>query len=314
MSNAIHIVVAGSSRREVAIHTLLRPASWISIIAALVLALPASATPTPGPEPPVFVGAGDIASCNHDNDEATARLLDEIEGTIFTLGDNVYNSGLEAEFAVCYEPTWGRHRDRTRPVPGNHDYRTIAAGPYFTYFGENAGDPSRGYYSFDLGEWHIVALNTNCDEIGGCGEGSDQLAWLRDDLATNPTACTLAFGHHPRYSSGGHGDEADVQPLWDALYEAEAEIFLAGHDHTYERFAPLDPQGDHDPEAGVRQFIVGTGGAPLSGFEAIHPFSEARNNQAFGVLELTLHPGWYEWEFVPVEGGSFTDSGSAACH
>lgn len=298
-------------------HIFLRPSSWVALVAALILTLPVSVLAFQTPDlatSPVFVGAGDIALCDNDNDEATARLLDEIEGTVFTLGDNVQGDGVEAEFSACYDPTWGRHRERTHPVPGNHDYNTEAAGPYFTYFGEAAGDPSRGYYSFDLGDWHIIALNTNCDAIGGCGEGSEQLAWLRDDLAANPAACTLAYGHHPLYSSGPHGEEPDIRPLWDALHETDADLVLAGHNHMYERFAPMDPAGNPDPDRGIRQFVVGTGGAPLYGFEVIHPMSEVRDAETHGVLKLTLHPNWYEWEFVPVEGASFTDSGSVSCH
>ena len=263
---------------------------------------------------PVFVGAGDVASCYDDNDEATARLLDGIEGTVFTLGDNSYDHGSPEEFASCYAPTWGRHLARTRPVPGNHDYLTPGARGYFDYLGDRAGDPARGYYSFDLGAWHVVALNTNCAEVGGCGEGSAQLAWLRADLAANPARCALAYGHHPLFSSGGHDADSDVAPLWNALYEAGVDVVLAGHDHTYERFAPQDPAGAQDPDGGVRQFVVGTGGAGLYAFEEIRPNSEARDSGTHGVLAFTLDPRGYAWEFVTVEGPDFSDSGSAACH
>jgi acid phosphatase type 7 len=297
-----------------------RTTNWLTIILSLLVIgtspglSVAFAAQTPVTESPVFVGAGDISSCNNDHDEATAGLLDGIEGTVFTLGDNAYGEGSEEQFASCYNPTWGRHLDRTHPAPGNHEYRTPHAAPYFAYFGEAAGDPSRGYYSFDLGEWHIISLNSNCDDIGGCDEGSKQLTWLQQDLTAHPAQCTLAYWHHPRFSSGEHGNDADVAPLWDALYDSGAEVVLSGHDHTYERFAPQDSTGAPDPEAGVRQFVVGTGGAGLYDFVDIQPNSELRNNETFGVLKLTLHPDSYEWEFIPAEGATFTDSGSAMCH
>lgn len=263
-------------------------------------------------EPVVFVGAGDIASCYDDNDEATALLLDEIEGTVFTLGDNAYDSGSASNFGHCYDPTWGRHRDRTRPTPGNHDYYTPGAEGYFLYFGDAAGDPARGYYAFDLGAWRIIALNTNCAEIGGCEEGTPQYRWLEEELAAHPRYCTLAYGHHPHVSSGEHGDEAGLTAIWDLLDREGVDVLLGGHDHTYERFAPQDAWGNADPE-GMRQFVVGTGGAPLYQLGPPHPNSEAGTDETFGVLKLTLHDDRYEWAFVPVEGGTFTDTGSAAC-
>ena len=268
---------------------------------------------TPAPEPVVFVGAGDIASCYDDNDEATARLLDDIDGTVFTLGDNAYDHGSANNFASCYDPTWGRHRDRTRPVPGNHDYSTPGAEGYFLYFGEAAGDPARGYYAYDLGAWRIIALNTNCAEILGCDERSAQMTWLADELAANPTRCTLAYGHHPHFSSGEHGGEADLTEMWDLLDRSGVDVILGGHDHIYERFAPQDAWGNANPE-GIRQFVVGTGGAPLYEVGAPQPNSEASSDEAFGVLKLTLHEDRYEWAFVPIAGDVFTDTGSAGCH
>jgi len=218
------------------------------LLAALYLAVPGiGMAATPASDPPVtFVGAGDIASCYDDHGEATAALLDAIPGIVFTLGDNAYDSGSQFDFAHCYDPIWGRHRERTRPVPGNHDYRTEDAGACFAYFGDRAGDRGAGWYSYDLGDWHIVALNSNCDEIGGCGEGSAQLAWLQADLAANPATCTLAFMHYPRFSSAGHGNEADLTAIWTLLYEQGVDVVLAGHDHTYERFGPQDPNGNAD--------------------------------------------------------------------
>lgn len=263
----------------------------------------------------VLVGAGDIASCLTEGDEATAQLLDAIDGVVFTLGDHAYEAGTPIEFQACYEPSWGRHKARTRPVPGNHDYLTPAASGYFAYFGARAGDPSRGYYSYDVGSWHIIALNSNCEEVGGCGPGSSQEQWLRADLqAARHSLCTLAYWHHPRFSSGPHGGEAALEAFWQALYEHGAELVLAGHDHTYERFAPQKPNGEPDPARGIRQFIVGVGGGSHHRFEGPPAAnSELRNDDTFGVLKLTLRPASYEWQFVPVAGSTFTDSGRGRC-
>ena len=262
----------------------------------------------------VLVGAGDIASCSSDGDEATATLLDTIDGTVFTLGDHAYEAGTPIEFAACYEPTWGRHKSRTRPSPGNHDYLTPSASGYFDYFGPAAGDPDRGYYSYGLGAWHIIVLNSNCSDVGGCGPGSPQERWLRADLAAHPAACTLAYWHHPRFSSGTQGNEADVTAFWQALYEHGAEIVLGGHDHVYERFAPQKPNGEPDPVGGVRQFVVGTGGATRHRFAGPPAANnESRDDDTFGVLKLTLHPTSYEWRFIPVAGRTFTDSGRGRC-
>jgi len=302
-------------RLPTALANLLPPSLSLTLIGALVTGSFGSSVPTPweSHSSPVFVGAGDIASCYDDNDEATARLLDEIDGTVFTLGDNTYDHGTSTEFASCYAPTWGRHLARTRPSPGNHDYATPEASAYFAYFGERAGDPTQGYYSYDLGEWHIIALNTNCAEVGGCGEGSNQLAWLRADLAAHPARCTLAYGHHPRFSSGGH-DDANLTPMWKVLHDGGIDVVLSGHDHTYERFAPQDAAGALDTVSGIRQFVVGTGGARHYDFEALRPNSEIRNSDTFGVLMLTLQPTRYVWTFVPIAGAEFSDHGSTACH
>jgi hypothetical protein len=263
----------------------------------------------------VMVGAGDIAKCSTEADEATAKLLDNIPGTVFTVGDNAYPSGTASEFKNCYGPSWGRHKSRTRPALGNHEYETAGASGYFGYFGAAAGDPDRGYYSYDRGEWHVVALNSNCKEVGGCGADSPQGRWLRNDLANHPAECTLAYFHHPLFSSGSdHGDQQIARPLWNALYAADADVVIGAHDHSYERFAPQGPDGARNKERGIRQFVVGTGGGTQHGFGKIRPNSQARKAGTPGVLKLTLKPGSYGWEFVPVAGETFTDSGTKSCH
>jgi hypothetical protein len=264
---------------------------------------------------PILVAVGDIASCSSDGDEATAALLDGLSGTIATLGDHAYRSGTPQEFADCYDPSWGRHKDRTRPAPGNHDYETSGAAGYFDYFGAAAGEPGKGYYSYDLGTWHIVVLNSNCSQVGGCGEGTPQEQWLREDLAAHPATCTLAYWHHPLFSSGmEHGGNESMQPVWQALYDAGADVVLAGHEHNYERFAPQDATGATDLERGIRQFVVGTGGKSLYEFGEALPASEVRNADAMGVLMLRLYATGYEWEFVSIAGALFEDTGTWPCH
>jgi Big-like domain-containing protein/calcineurin-like phosphoesterase family protein len=283
-----------------------------------------SAITVPGPPPPppppgaeILVGAGDIANCSSSGDEATANLLAGISGTVFTLGDNAYPNGSSSDYANCYDPSWGRAKPRTMPSPGNHEYQTANAAGYFAYFGGAAGDPTKGYYSYNLGAWHIIVLNSNssCTTIS-CAAGSAQEQWLRADLAANTAACTLAYWHHPRFNSGAsHGNNTAVGPFWDALYQFGAEIILNGHEHVYERFGPQRPNATADAVNGIRQFTVGTGGAGLYSFKASpEPNSEARNNTSMGVLKLTLRDGGYDWLFVPVAGSSFTDSGSGTCH
>lgn len=289
----------------------------ISIAAAVVIVLVAIAAVAylSRERGEVLVGAGDIAGCSYEADEATASLLDDIGGTVMTLGDNAYHNGTAAEFRECYEPTWGRHKDRTRPAPGNHEYYTSNASAYFDYFGEAAGDPDKGYYSYDLGEWHVIVLNSDCnDDMGGCDGDSPMVRWLREDLDKNPAPCTLAYWHNPLFSSGEHGNQDRTKPFWRALHEANADVVVNGHDHSYERFAPQDPDGVADPEQGIRQFVVGTGGVALRPFGEAKPNSEVRNNGTHGVLKLDLKETGYDWEFVPVEGETFTDSGSGDCH
>lgn len=266
---------------------------------------------------PVLVGAGDIASCDDlTGAEATAKLIDKIPGTVFAVGDLAYPDGSDEQFANCYGPTWGRFKVRTRPAPGNHEYHKTGASGYARYFGEAAGDSSKGYYSYELGAWHIVVLNSECAEVGGCEAASPQGRWLKQDLAQHPVACTLAYFHQPLFSSGGkHGNNPEMKPLWDLLYNAGAEIVINGHDHDYERFAAQDPEGHADAQHGIREFVVGSGGKNSHRKMGVtQPNSEARNDDTFGVLKLTLHPRGYDWEFVPEAGKTFTDTGTDVCH
>jgi hypothetical protein len=257
--------------------------------------------------------AGDIANCNSPGDEATADLLDQRFGSVLTLGDNAYPDGTLAEFQSCYHPSWGRHKARTRPATGNHEYHVDGAAGHFAYYGAAAGDPATGWYSFDLGGWHIVVLNSNCSAIGGCTRSSPQGLWLEAELAANPRACSIAVTHHPRFSSGSsHGSISAMRDLYDIFHDHGGDLFLSGHDHNYERFAPQDALGVADPTA-PRQFVVGTGGASLRDMGEIQPNSVTSAGNVYGLLELTLHEGSYEWEFVPAAGYSYTDAGSAPC-
>ena len=263
----------------------------------------------------VLIGAGDIADCTDlAGAEATAKLLEANPGTVMALGDLAYPNGTAEDFK-CYDKTWGRVKTRTRPAVGNHEFHSTGASYYFQYFGAAAGDAKTGYYSYELGSWHIVVLNSECLEIGGCGAGSPEEKWLRADLAAHPVGCTLAYFHKPRFSSGlNHGNDPEVGAFWQALYDFNAELILNGHDHDYERFAPQDPNGNADPKRGIREFVVGTGGKNHREFGIHKANSEVRNNTAFGVLKLTLRPTGYDWKFIPEAGKSFTDSGSGSCH
>jgi acid phosphatase type 7 len=310
---------------------------WIAVLALLILCLQerarAQSPPVrpkqtlrkaPTKQPPeqafVLVGAGDIASCkNPEGARATAKLIEQIPGTVFAAGDLAYESGSATDFKNCYDPAWGRFKDRTKPALGNHEYVEPTARAYFEYWGAQAGPAGKGYYSYDLGAWHIVALNTNCyaKDLGGCGNGSPQETWLKEDLANHTNACIIAYGHHALFSSGvfkKHAVHPELKQLWQDLYAAHADLVLAGHEHSYERFAAQDPDGNVDPEHGIREIVVGTGGRnhDLIGFAT--PNSEVRDWQTFGVLKLTLAPGKYTWEFIPEEGKTFRDSGSGVCH
>ncbi|HET6354196.1 DUF7594 domain-containing protein [Streptomyces sp.] len=272
-----------------------------------------SPSPTSTPPPsgdPVLVGAGDISNSG-SGDTATANLLDGIPGTVFTAGDNVYDSGTASEFSTYYNPTWGRHRARTKPAPGNHDYNTSGAAGYYGYFGAAAGPSGRGYYSYDLGSWHVVSLNSEVS----MSVGSAQEQWLRTDLAGSTKPCTLAYWHKPRFTSGAnHAPETSTGPLVQALYDNNADVIVTGHNHQYERFAQMNPSGQLDTARGARHFVAGMGGASHYGFGTILPNSQARNSDTYGLLKFTLHSSSYDWQFVPEAGKTYSDSGTTSCH
>jgi hypothetical protein len=244
-----------------------------------------------------LVGAGDIGDCSMTGPYETATLLDGIQGTIFTAGDNVQGIGSGGEYRNCFAPSWGRHLDRIRPSPGNHDYLTQGATGYFGYFGERAGPSGRGYYSYNLGAWHVVSLNSNVP----VDASSAQMQWLRNDLTVNTAPCIMAYWHHPLFDASVRDSESKMRDVWRTLYDFHAEIVVNGHLHEYTRIGPIDPDG-RAAAAGIRQFIVGTGGAPLNGQPVI-----------WGVLKLTLRPRAFDWRFVPVAGRTLADAGSATC-
>jgi acid phosphatase type 7 len=296
-------------------------------LVALVLALSGVASAGPATRYPVIAAAGDIACDPADGSFRNGRgtssacrqlatsnlLLHGRYDAVLTLGDNQYEDGSYGKYLVSYGRSWGRVKRITHPAPGNHEYETDAASGYFRYFGRAAGPPGRGFYSFDIGTWHLISLDSSCSEVGGCDIGSPQQRWLRRDLTSQRASCTLAYWHHPRFSSGAHGSEDSVDGLFRTLYANGADVVLVGHDHDYERFAPLDPAGDPDPARGIREFVVGTGGKSHHGFESRERGSQLRDATTFGVLALTLRPSGYDWRFVPAVG-SFADRGSGRCH
>jgi acid phosphatase type 7 len=271
-------------------------------------------TPTPVPTPPfpdeILVGAGDIALCGSEGAATTARMLDALPGTVFTAGDNVQVAGAPEEYANCFDPTWGRHKARVRPSPGNHDYNTASGVAYYSYFGTAAGPSGNGYYSYDLGAWHILSLNSNVPAQAG----SPQEQWLRQDLAANTRPCVLAYWHHPLFNSVSRTGDQRMLDIWRALYAFHATAVINGHYHIYERFAPQTPVGQVDAHGGIREFIVGTGGMTLMGtIGNVRPNSEVRNNTTWGVLRLTLRATGYDWQFLGQKGVPFSDAGSAPC-
>jgi hypothetical protein len=277
----------------------------------------ASATATPGGSQTavpsgtageaILLAVGDIAYCGGSADEQVGNLAARLPGTIALLGDNAYDDGSSADYAKCFDPTWGGFLDRIRPVPGNHEYETKEASAYFAYFGARVGKVGEGWYSYDVGAWHLIALNSECGAIqGGCeGKDSAELAWLVEDLAAHPARCTLAYWHHPRYSSGRHGDNDMTDAFWQALSDAGADVVLEGHDHDYERMSPI---------RGIRSFVVGTGGRSLYAWpRGPGAHTEVRANDTYGLLQLTLGATDYSWKFIAASGGTFTDAGNATC-
>jgi hypothetical protein len=277
----------------------------------------------------VVAAAGDVAcdpnDPNYHNGTGTSTACRQLSTSnllvngnfdaVLALGDLQYDSGSLTDFNEVYDPSWGRVKSITYPVVGNHEYGQSNASGYFQYFGARAGPAGQGWYSFNLGSWHIVAINSECDRIGGCDTGSPEETWLRNDLAAHPAECTIAMWHKGRYSSGHDGDNTFMQPMWADLYNAGVEILLSGHSHDYERFAPQDAGGHLDDAHGVRQFIVGTGGAFFTGLgTSFDANSQAHENDTYGVLQLTLRSGSYDWKFLPEAGKTYSDSGTTACH
>jgi 3',5'-cyclic AMP phosphodiesterase CpdA len=276
--------------------------------ASCIAALALCAAGARAAEPLVVYAAGDIAQCGVAGAGLTARLVAEADAQVLAVGDLAYPSGRTEDFENCYQPTWGRFKARTLPVPGNHEYRTQGAAGYFGYFGARAMPFRGGYYSTDLGGWHVVALNSNLD----LAPGSAQIEWLVEDLKHNRRGCILAFWHHPRFSSGQHGDNAAMQPLWETLQRNGVSVALSGHDHNYERLAPLDAEGRPDARRGLRSFVVGAGGARLYEMGKTRPHSEMRDATDWGILRLELYAGRYNWKYLTA-GGKVTDQGGGVC-
>jgi acid phosphatase type 7 len=275
---------------------------------------------TQGATPVLYlVGAGDIAGCSSNGDEITAKLVSSVlkkhpKATVFTLGDNVYPNGSPEEFKNCYDPSWGAFKAKTRPVVGNHDYHTPRGSGYYAYFGVNAGKPDRGYYSYDLGAWHVAVINSNCFLVGGCQLGSKQQQWLENDLKKSASSCQILMWHHPRFSSGRvHGNNPEMQDIWATAAKAGVELVLNGHEHLFEQFVPMNANGQK-AKIGTTEIIVGTGGISLYPFASPQPNSLVRNNTTYGVLQLELSVSSYAWKFILEPGKTFSDSGSEACH
>jgi hypothetical protein len=326
LAGGLALVGQGGTRSGSPQPTISTPSPSAEAVASGSSAVP-SALPT-GPvssasggaesQPPdvVLTGAGDIADCTSTGAMQTSNLLIDQPGTIFTAGDNAYEDGSAANFTDCYAPTWGRVLDRTTlPAAGNHDWNTLGAAGYLAYFGSAAAPKGTTWYSTDLGAWHVIVLDSDCAMVGGCVADSPQGRWLAADLAAHAdTRCTLAIWHHPRFSSGEHGNDLDVGPFWEQLVAAHADLVINGHDHDYERFAPQDAAGKEDRKNGVREIVIGTGGATLRTFPSVAANSEIRLAGEWGVLRLRLHVVNYDWEFLPVNSRAITDYGSALCH
>jgi hypothetical protein len=288
----------------------------LSLVAAVASACSSSIAQPPcctGPSPipsTVLIGAGDIAVCNSNGAVATAALIDgHPNATVFTAGDNVYPSGHPDQWRDCYEPTWGRHKQRTYPTAGNHDYETQHAKPYYDYWGDRAGPRDQGYYTYTVGTWRIYAINSEIDTR----PGSPQYQWLQSELSTRTEPCAAAIWHKPLFSSGVNGPNSHMREIYRLLFDANAEIVINGHDHVYERFGPQDHNGVFNGARGIRQFTVGTGGVPNTVFPTVRPNSELRV-QTWGVLKLELNDAGYRWDFLAVTGNPVRDSGVGSCH
>ena len=286
----------------------MRGVSLKRLFCLVLPALLAGAAHASEPSPTVLI-AGDIAQCDTPGAQLTGQLIKSLPYPVLALGDLAYPDGSTEDFARCYTPHWGAFKARTYPAPGNHEYGTPGAAGYFEYFGARAGEAGKGYYSFDLGAWHIVSLNSNRE----LEPDSAQLQWLEADLRRHRQRCVLAYWHHPRYSSGPHGPNAGLQALWALLHRHGVSVIVTGHDHIYERFAPMNAQGGHDAERGMRSFVVGTGGAKHYALKQRLNLSEFAQSQSWGVLKMQLHATGYAWEFLPVPGHSLRDAGSAQC-
>jgi hypothetical protein len=259
----------------------------------------------------VLVGAGDIADCTKTAVTETAKLLDSMSGVVFTLGDNVYDTGTMANYVGCYGPNWGRHLSRTKPAVGNHDWNGSSLSAYYSYFGATgaAGPDGQGYYSYEAGSWHVLVLNSEIP----ISAGSAQLMWAQSDLEASKAQCTIAYWHHPLFSSAQNGPQPFVKDLWRMLYQYNVDVVMNGHDHVYERFDLQNPDGARDSARGIRQFTAGTGGSTLYAFGPLRANSQA-HSATHGVLKLDLQGNFYTWQFIPIAGQSYSDSGSGTCH
>jgi acid phosphatase type 7 len=273
-----------------------------------------SVTPTPIPAAVYLTGAGDISFCDLDTDEETAALLEDVPGLIFTLGDTQYDGSTYDTYMNCFDKSWGKYKDRMIPVVGNHEYENPNAAGFYDYFDNELDPERRGYYSMNIGAWHVIVLNSQCDEVGGCGIFSPQVQWLENDLVNDEHLCTLALWHQPRFSTGYHGPDKGMDTIWRMIVEYDVDLVLNGHEHSYERFAPMDENGNTDLSDGTRQIIVGTGGSPLRHQYMENLSSIVFNDTAYGVLQLKLDYGTYEWIFMPTEQNGFFDDGTGYCH
>ncbi len=291
--------------------------SALGLSASSVMSLSASSVMSLSASSPTLLAVGDIATCGNLGAFITAGIIQKElkkipNSKLAILGDIAYERGTDAEFK-CYDAAYGQFKDITYPSPGNHEYYTPNATGYYKYFGTRAGDPKRGYYTYKLGNWRIYALNSNCNYIGGCDANSPQVKWLKQTLLQNPSQCSLAYWHHPRFSSGRHGNTSFMQDIWATVAKAGVEVVLAGHDHTYERFAPLDSSGNPNPK-GTQAFVIGTGGRSLYAFINPHPHSQVKQNSSLGVSKFGLEPNGYSWEFLAADGSDFKDSGNGKCY